>query len=643
MKINISQIIETINNANTWIDANELGALFNVSTRTIRNYIKRINETHSDLILGSNKGYKINKSKYSEYNRFSQTPEDNINQERIQYVINQLLVAKDSVDIYELADELAISDAHFERLITRIKEYLSPFHVSIERKRNKIRLAGSELNKRKIINKLLSTYDEQFVYFTDPFNSEIKFEIGNIKNDLVYILENFGFYINDYGLNTILLHIIVLIERISSGNVMDSRENMRSFSVKEQNMLTEIKKYIQTNYRVELQEDDLYWLAMVILNNCAHTGDILLNHDNINLYVEEEYLVLSKDILSSLSKNYGLESFTSDFAVNFTIHIRNLVKRAENQSYTINPLTNTFKGNYPLIYDMATYATKVISDRTGLKINDDEISFIAFHIGSYLENSNMKKSKVNCCFVYAEYHNFHVKSVEKIIQHLHSELYISSTISIKSIEQIPPNVELLISCCSIPKNITSIPIIETTMFISNDDISNIRDSIKIIKEKKKKEIIVSSLQQFIEKKLFRKNFYLDTYQEIIHYLANECLDLGLVNENYESEVLEREELSSTSFSNGVAIPHSLNMSANHSFLSVIINSKPMKWGENNVNIVIMIGTSMIDRDAFKFIFDELIMILYDEENVRRLVKCGSYEEFTEEIASMILGTSHHKI
>lgn len=52
---------------------------------------------------------------------------------------------------------------------------------------------------------------------------------------------------------------------------------------------------------------------------------------------------------------------------------------------------------------------------------------------------------------------------------------------------------------------------------------------------------------------------------------------------------------------------------------------------------------MIDRDAFKFIFDELIMILYDEENVRRLVKCGSYEEFTEEIASMILGTSHHKI
>ena len=643
MKINISQIIETINNANTWIDANELGALFNVSTRTIRNYIKRINETHSDLILGSNKGYKINKSKYSEYNRFSQTPEDNINQERIQYVINQLLVAKDSVDIYELADELAISDAHFERLITRIKEYLSPFHVSIERKRNKIRLAGSELNKRKIINKLLSTYDEQFVYFTDPFNSEIKFEIGNIKNDLVYILENFGFYINDYGLNTILLHIIVLIERISSGNVMDSRENMRSFSVKEQNMLTEIKKYIQTNYRVELQEDDLYWLAMVILNNCAHTGDILLNHDNINLYVEEEYLVLSKDILSSLSKNYGLESFTSDFAVNFTIHIRNLVKRAENQSYTINPLTNTFKGNYPLIYDMATYATKVISDRTGLKINDDEISFIAFHIGSYLENSNMKKSKVNCCFVYAEYHNFHVKSVEKIIQHLHSELYISSTISIKSIEQIPPNVELLISCCSIPKNITSIPIIETTMFISNDDISNIRDSIKIIKEKKKKEIIVSSLQQFIEKELFRKNFYLDTYQEIIHYLANECLDLGLVNENYESEVLEREELSSTSFSNGVAIPHSLNMSANHSFLSVIINSKPMKWGENNVNIVIMIGTSMIDRDAFKFIFDELIMILYDEENVRRLVKCGSYEEFTEEIASMILGTSHHKI
>ena len=174
------------------------------------------------------------------------------------------------------------------------------------------------------------------------------------------------------------------------------------------------------------------------------------------------------------------------------------------------------------------------------------------------------------------------------------------------------------------------------MFISDIDIKNIHDIINVIKNKKKKAEITTSLQQFIKKKLFRKNFYLDNQYDIIRYLSKECMELGLVNFDYEKDVLERESISSTSFKNGVAIPHSLNMNAKHSFLSVIINNKAMRWGENNVNIIVMIGTSLTDRDAFKLLFDELIIILYDSENVRKLIKSNNYEEFVEKLTTMII-------
>ena len=121
------------------------------------------------------------------------------------------------------------------------------------------------------------------------------------------------------------------------------------------------------------------------------------------------------------------------------------------------------------------------------------------------------------------------------------------------------------------------------------------------------------------------------------YKRQECVQLGLCNENYVREVLEREQLSSTSFRNGVAVPHSLNINANQSFLSVVINNEEMDWGENKVSVIVMIGTSRKDREAFKLIFDELIAVLYEPENIRELLKCRTYKDFIETLATLITG------
>lgn len=635
MKLTNQSIIEKISSANGWIDANELGEYFNVSTRTIRNYVKNINDKFPSLILSSNKGYTIDVDTYKSI--VSPDKEDNnINIDRVQYIINQLIVARNEVDIYDLADELAISDSHFERVLQNVKSFLNNYDINLERKRNKIWLNSSEKNIRRLIRNILTNYNDNFVYNSDPFTDTLDINVNDIKKDLTYILENFGYYITDYGLNTIMLHLIVMIERIKSGNNMDTSQEMHKLNAKEQQLIKEIYLYIEEQYNIKISDDDIYSLALVIINNCAHTGDSNINNSNIDSFIENEYVELARKILKDISINYGIEDFSEEFITTFSIHITNLVKRARDNSYTPNPLATTFKGNYPLIYDMATYATKVIHDTLEIKINDDEISFIAFHIGSYLENKNVNRDKVNCCFIYAEYHNFHVKSIEKIMKNLDNEIFISSNISIKSLEVIPDGVELVISSCPLPKNFTNIPVINTSMFISTEDISNIHNCVSRIKEEKIKKEIIYSLQYFIKKKLFHKNFYLNSRYDIIHHLAEECLDQNLVDENFENEVLERENLSSTSFNNGVAIPHSLNMNAKHSFLSVIINDKPMNWGKNDINIIIMLGTSPIDRDAFKLLFDELISILYEEENVRKLIRCNDYEEFTNVLSSLIM-------
>lgn len=635
MKLTKQHLIDKIVNAKGWIDANELAQYFNVSTRTVRNYVKNINLTYHSLILSSNKGYCIDENVYSSIIQTDNT-EENINLNRIKYVINQLVITKDFVDVYDLADELAISDSHFERLLCSTKSFLSIYNISIERKRNKIWLNGNEKEIRRLISNILSNDDDSFIYTSDLFSNTTEIDVNSIKVDLLEILENLGYYISDYGLNTILLHLIVMLERVKTGNSIDENNHGYEFNTKEKQLINKIKLYIQNKYEVIVNDNDMYSLAIVIINNCANTGDTNIDKNNIELYVSNTYYHLAEEIMSNISTHYGIDKFSTEFIISFSLHIENLVKRAMDNSYTPNPLASTFKGNYPLIYDMATYATKAICDKANIKINDDEISFIAFHIGSYLENKSFNRNKINCCFVYAEYHNFHVKAIDKILQNLENDLFISSNISIKSLDKIPNDVELIISSCPIPKNYQNKrPIITTSMFISNDDINNIRNSITTIKEDKIKQEIVYSLSYFIKKKLFHRNLYFTSEYNAIHYLSNEAYSHGVVDNSFENEVIERENLSSTSFKVGIATPHSLNMNAKHSFLSVVINDKPMKWGNFDVNIIIMLGTSIVDRDAFKLLFDELIAILYEEENIHKLIRCNNYEKFTQELSKMI--------
>ena len=122
---------------------------------------------------------------------------------------------------------------------------------------------------------------------------------------------------------------------------------------------------------------------------------------------------------------------------------------------------------------------------------------------------------------------------------------------------------------------------------------------------------------------------------MIENLTYECHELGLCDASFRNEVLKRESLSSTSFGNLVAVPHSLMQNALHSFLSVVINEKSMPWGNDQVNIIVLIGICKDDRKAFRELFDDLITMLSEPINVSKLIRCDSYDDFIKELTNML--------
>ena len=172
--------------------------------------------------------------------------------------------------------------------------------------------------------------------------------------------------------------------------------------------------------------------------------------------------------------------------------------------------------------------------------------------------------------------------------------------------------------------------------LTNTDMDAIKKATDAILARRRGTQAFGLIKRFLVKSLFHEELYAATKEELIRTIVKTCSSVGFCEENYAKEVLEREVLSPTAFSNRVAMPHSMSASTERSFLSVVINQKPMDWDGQKVNIIMLMGLSEHDRASFRILFDSLIQVLSEPANVTRLIKSKNYDEFSELLNEMIM-------
>jgi lichenan operon transcriptional antiterminator len=513
---------------------------------------------------------------------------------------------------------------------------LIDFSLQIDRQEDNISIIGSERDKRKLIYYLLSIEnDNNFIAFTENGLSLELTHQQNLRETIGVIFDQNKFHINDFGLNNLLIHLLVIVDRIQKGKQisetvpLDKIENSTFFQISR-----ELKDLIESQYGINISDAELYYLTLIIASNSNPQNYALITPENISDYIDDHYIFTTQKSIKRLEEVYFLDPFDNTFLVNLTIHIENMVQRARNNLYMKNPLTVNIKTSYPLIYDMAVFLAREICNFEKITISEDEITFIAFYLGAYLEKQKSKVDKISCTYIFAKYHDFHQPALAHLQEIFKDDLVFSKVISINEINIAEIQNDIVISTVDIPLNTTA-RIIRINIFPTNQDIELIKKEINVMKQKRKKESVIKSIEHFIGKELFRREFYQKDEFEMINALSNECQKLGLCESTFVDEVIERENLSSTSFSNFVAVPHSLNHNALRSFMSVVINRQSMQWGNNSVNIIILIGIAKEDRSIFREIFNDLIIILCEPIYVNQIIKCNDYDSFIETITPML--------
>ncbi len=605
-------------NPDEFYTSNFLATELQISKRTVINTIKNIN-SDNQIILSTNKGYKLAKTTVDKTNSLG--PE--YPQERKDYII-WILLTNEDINIFDLADQMYVSSSTVKNDINELKkELLYKFNLTIIYKQDRISLHGKEKDIRKLFDWRIRKESQD--KFTTLNFLQVRFpniDIIQLKVIIQSELQKQTVFINDFQLIAIILHLCITIQRAQTNNYITEiptnmllKDNNPEFIAAER-----ILKKVENLFpKCSFNDFEKNNFSLLIASNSAryNADSVLYEH------IDTEVIELADDIYKKVTESFGIAFNSQSFKSRFTLHLSSLLFRCKNNITSKNDLVLITKAKFPLIYEIATYISYQIKIKTNYQINDEEISFIAFHIGNEIDEQLQKSSLIRCALVAYQYNQIDYHLANKITSLFGSKLVIVTTETADKEEYRFDDVDLIISALPI---ITPQDLIIVHPLLSQDDINALERKIDKLTNYKKNLHMKQSISSLFKKEFFIKNAVFDNEHDAIKKMCDLFYQADYIDKNFINSVFEREKLSSTAFGN-YAIPHPLIVCGKKTAIFVIINEKPIQWIDSNVNFVFLLCVSDKDKMIFRDLFSSLIYLLTDSKIKQKLLSVKDFDEF----------------
>ncbi|WP_236878874.1 BglG family transcription antiterminator [Clostridioides difficile] len=491
-----------------WIDSSTLANYLNVSTRSIRKYVNEIN-SNGEFILSSKKGYKVN------LNNNCQTKIDsseNISPDnRLNLILKELIVNSNGINIFDLSEELFVSPATIEGDIVKANKFIGSYNLKIKQSKFLLKLVGNESAKRKLMSSIifketgsdfLSLFDVQKIYR--------EYNLTKLKENIIYILKKYNLFINEYAINNILLHLMITIDRIKKNNYIESVEVVNYIDNNiDINIAKDISNFLESEYNITLTSAELYYLVFQLTNKTTVLNYNQMDTKSLSNYIDEHFVKLTKKIIKNVYDLYLIDLSDEEFVVKFTLHVKNLISRAKNNQVLRNQIPQKLKDSYPLIYDISVYICNQIQTLENVDIDEDEISYISLHVGSFFDRQKLLEYKVLCALITPNYYDLQFKIVRDLEKRFNESIEIIQIFSDTHNLDFDNKVDMVITTLPISDR-CPIPFVYVNLYLNRKDYDNIQSKFIQIKDRNNILTVQNHIELYFSDFLFMKKIYLDS-------------------------------------------------------------------------------------------------------------------------------------
>ncbi|EAD3872362.1 PRD domain-containing protein, partial [Listeria monocytogenes] len=598
------------------------------TTRTIRNNIYKINEVTPNLINSTKQGYQINLNIPFEFQS-----ESDVTERKSKLLLELIKNSTKGVDLFELADILYISEVTLKKDIQQLKNELKEADVKIVISKDRIKLIGKERAKRKYMISLLYEEGGYRESIKSRIQEMIEFvSIDKLQNIVKEVLAQESITTNQYSMMNIVLHYAISIVRIQQGNTLiETQKTLIRKHSKEYEISKKIAKILSEEYQIHFSEAETKQLGLLYVG-LQNEQSANANHGELDQFVDKKIIDALKIVLANVEETYLIDLQNEQLFIKLAIHVQSLYYRSRYKAYTRNLSLLDIKTSYPVTFDIAVYISSLLQEKLAIDFNEDEISFIALHIGSFLESENRDYIRLEIGLLVDDYHDLRTNMLKKLRARFENE----ATIELIENEDYEENFDIILTT-NRDVALEKAGSIFIHPLLTTKDIKKITSRIQTKKKILENNIRGQQIDRYIVRSLYSNQIDPSelTPAKIREQMISKMEKQNFVTPEFKEKVEKREQMAPTSFPSGIAIPHSIKNDALQSGVSIMTLQEPIYWNDVKVKIIALVAISKKDATEFNDFFEKFVEIVSEPINTKRLSMVESFEEFIRKLKMMM--------
>nr|WP_263325113.1 BglG family transcription antiterminator [Neobacillus sp. Marseille-Q6967] len=627
-------IIRELMKTETPVTSEYLAKVLDVTSRTVRNDIKELESivanfggsiksirgTGYQLLVHDDQLFRHLLQEITDKDKEKDGDIPTLPEERVHYLLTRLLFAEGYVKLEDMADELFISRSTIQNDLRDVKDIFSKYGIKLDKRPNfGLKVMGEEFQLRLCMAEhIFKNVDTEEIEASTLYSEE---SLNIIRKIIIEQIKVHHIVLSDIGLNNLVIHIAIAFNRIKNQKYITlyPKDLMNLKDQKQYQVAEEIVVELEKELGVNFPETEVAYITIHLLGTKMIT-ELHLNVNEIQGMIEQTIYQTVNKMLETIDKELQLNiKDDQELFVALCLHLKPAIHRLRYGIDLPNPLLDDIKSKYPHAFQAAIIAGMVLKRELEVDIHENELGYLALHLGAAMENKKLANQSKKCMIVCASGVGSARLLASKIQSKFGSKVEIIGTTDYYKINQIPfHNIDFLISTIPISLNLP-LPVIHVNTILGGSDLEKIE---KLLLDGGKPKF------KYIREELvfLQKDF--ETREEVLQFLADQAQALGLVNEQFLPSVFERETFSPTSYGNFVAIPHPISPLTDTTFWAICTLQKPIEWGDKRVQFVCLLNVEKDSTEELQVMYDQLVKIIDNSQLVQQLIKCKTYKEFT---------------
>ncbi|HEM9089681.1 TPA: BglG family transcription antiterminator, partial [Listeria monocytogenes] len=559
--------------------------------------------------------------------------ESDVTERKSKLLLELIKNSTKGVDLFELADILYISEVTLKKDIQQLKNELKEADVKIVISKDRIKLIGKERAKRKYMISLLYEEGGYRESIKSRIQEMIEFvSIDKLQNIVKEVLAQESITTNQYSMMNIVLHYAISIVRIQQGNTLiETQKTLIRKHSKEYEISKKIAKILSEEYQIHFSEAETKQLGLLYVG-LQNEQSANANHGELDQFVDKKIIDALKIVLANVEETYLIDLQNEQLFIKLAIHVQSLYYRSRYKAYTRNLSLLDIKTSYPVTFDIAVYISSLLQEKLAIDFNEDEISFIALHIGSFLESENRDYIRLEIGLLVDDYHDLRTNMLKKLRARFENE----ATIELIENEDYEENFDIILTT-NRDVALEKAGSIFIHPLLTTKDIKKITSRIQTKKKILENNIRGQQIDRYIVRSLYSNQIDPSelTPAKIREQMISKMEKQTFVTPEFKEKVEKREQMAPTSFPSGIAIPHSIKNDALQSGVSIMTLQEPIYWNDVKVKIIALVAISKKDATEFNDFFEKFVEIVSEPINTKRLSMVESFEEFIRKLKMMM--------